>query len=628
MIGCLVLALLAGTIISTWQAVRATRAEQKARINFERARGAVKRMLTRVAQEELNEVPWMEPVRKALLEDALQFYEELLAERTADPEVRLATAQAGLDLAGISGPYGETEQRDAAVQHALRLLEPLVEEFPENLPYRAALASALHKQSHQTAWDPKRWNEAQQLLLRAVKLQESVVSATPDSTEHAYDLAQMLHLLGHTLRTGGQREEAETVYWRVVSIGNAGTVKDPSHPGSLRTQIRGLTSIAEMTRQEQPNRSEAHLLRAQALAARFQAASRKSGFNFETKAFVVAEVDRVLGELYQETGRPKEAKAAFRRVVAVYAKYTADFPGVRFYRDKLVTSTENLAASLSGPDDREEAERIYRELIETYEELVKDFPKASSYGWGLVRWYRALAALLDVTNRPEDADKVRRQELAHFLKVTEDDPGDINSRVNSAWLCNQLAKRAQRPEEAEQQYRQAIRLWQSLADDCPTDPKYRSNLGDTYGQLATRFWDNGKLNEAEEAARQGLVVFEKLVTDFPKEGAYRHGLATMYQSQLVRIFVATGRPTEAEQARRQAMEIWQKLVAEFPHEGQYWQKLGLMQHGLGQHDEAVTSLTRAIELRPDLADSWHWRGGAVWQFGSMGQRRRRSDKSH
>src|SRR4029450_12966349 len=107
--------LVTGVVISTWQAVRATKAETlaeqrlvdeaKARreaeesqkvatANFDRAHGAVNRMLTPVADEELAGLAARGPVRNALLEDALEFYEQLLAERSTDPEIRLATAQA------------------------------------------------------------------------------------------------------------------------------------------------------------------------------------------------------------------------------------------------------------------------------------------------------------------------------------------------------------------------------------------------------------------------------------------------------------------------------------------------------------------------------------------------------
>src|SRR5262245_54481095 len=107
--------LVIGTAISTWQAVRAAQAEalgegrmeaernalreaedakKVAETNFGRARDVVHRMLTQVAEERVAGVPGMEPVRKELLEDAIQFYEGLLAERNSDPEIRRATAWA------------------------------------------------------------------------------------------------------------------------------------------------------------------------------------------------------------------------------------------------------------------------------------------------------------------------------------------------------------------------------------------------------------------------------------------------------------------------------------------------------------------------------------------------------
>src|SRR5262249_29294398 len=190
MIGCLALVLLAASIISTWQAIRATRAEQKALANFDRAHQAVKRMLTRVAQEKLVGVPWMEPVRKALLEDALEFYEQLLAERSTDPEIRLATAEAQIALNWINWRFGETTANlEPAYQRALDLLEGLVKEFPDDLRYRAALANGLHHYSHRTVWDKRRCQDCVRVMRRAIALQETVVAAKPDSADDAYDLA-------------------------------------------------------------------------------------------------------------------------------------------------------------------------------------------------------------------------------------------------------------------------------------------------------------------------------------------------------------------------------------------------------------------------------------------------------
>src|SRR5262249_46395471 len=143
-------ALLAGTAISTWQAVRATQAEalaesrleakrnalreaedakKVAETNFGRARDVVHRMLTGVAEERVAGVPGMEPVRKELLEDAIQFYEGLLAERNSDPEIRRATAWAYLRLNWVYSRFGD--RREPLLRRAISLLEPLAKEFPD-----------------------------------------------------------------------------------------------------------------------------------------------------------------------------------------------------------------------------------------------------------------------------------------------------------------------------------------------------------------------------------------------------------------------------------------------------------------------------------------------------------------
>src|SRR5207302_11398005 len=62
--------------------------------NLQKARDAVDQMLTEVGQKQLAKVPQMEPVRRALLEKALQFYQGFLQEKSGDPAVMRETAWA------------------------------------------------------------------------------------------------------------------------------------------------------------------------------------------------------------------------------------------------------------------------------------------------------------------------------------------------------------------------------------------------------------------------------------------------------------------------------------------------------------------------------------------------------
>jgi serine/threonine protein kinase/Flp pilus assembly protein TadD len=730
-IASVAVALLSGTGISTWQAVRATKAEElaekrlvaerdarsEAETNFRRAHKAVHRMLTRVAEERLIDVPWMEPVRKTLLEDAIQFYEQLLAERNTDSEIRLATAWAHMKLGWVNGRFSETDKQQAAYRRALDLLEPLVKEYPNELTFRAALARGLHLQSHSTAWSGKRWKEAEQLLRRAVDLQQSVVSATPDSAQEAFELATMLHLLGNALFSGSQAEQAEAVWRQAMTVSERITAKEPHHPAHLRVQIRALTTISSIYRKKDPPQAEALLQRAQVLAARFQAlpATVRAAM-VDSSSFAIAGVDLSLGDLYKDQGRHGDAETAYRRGIAILDKYAADFPGMPFYRAQLVgalgtlgwflladrrpaeaeailrrawqldegllrerttqsvahdewhlgtlsglgralreqgrpqealqlyqqaaklldeiqaafpnqphgwprlaESYRILADSLTGADTGDQAEQAYGQAIRIYGKLVADFADRPADRFGLAQSYRGLGNRLGSVNRLDEAEKTYRQALEVLLKLTEEIPADINYRYGAAWTCDQLGSllaRTKRPEEAEKRYRQALKFFQTVAADRPTAPQYRSNIAHIYGRLGSLFWDNGKFKEAAEVARQSLAVFDKLVTDCPDQPAYRQALANTYQWQLVRLAVAANRPKEAEKARRQALAIWEKLAADFPRESQYWHKSGVLQHALAQHNDAVTSLTRAVELQPDLWESWHWRG---LSFASLGQ---------
>ena len=74
--------------------------------NLRKAREAVDRMLTRVSEERLKDIPQVEPVQRALLEDALEFYRDFARQARGDPEVLLETSLAFRRLGGSYGWLG------------------------------------------------------------------------------------------------------------------------------------------------------------------------------------------------------------------------------------------------------------------------------------------------------------------------------------------------------------------------------------------------------------------------------------------------------------------------------------------------------------------------------------------
>ena len=92
-LGLVAATLVVGTVVSIWQAIRATQAEamaqqrleaekaarKEAMANFRKARQAVDEYFTLISQSNLLDVPGLQPLRKQLLEAARKYYEAFSA---------------------------------------------------------------------------------------------------------------------------------------------------------------------------------------------------------------------------------------------------------------------------------------------------------------------------------------------------------------------------------------------------------------------------------------------------------------------------------------------------------------------------------------------------------------------
>ena len=116
---------------------RADEEKGRAEANSRKAREVVDRMFTRVAQD-LEHTPRMEKIRRALLEDALEFYQGFLNEKSSDPVVRYETARAYMRVADIQAVLGRFSQAVEPWHQAAALLEKLAARVPLNgrLPAR------------------------------------------------------------------------------------------------------------------------------------------------------------------------------------------------------------------------------------------------------------------------------------------------------------------------------------------------------------------------------------------------------------------------------------------------------------------------------------------------------------
>ena len=249
------LLLILGTLVSTLQAIRATHAERlaasrlvtetaarreadeqrraaeaaagpgtgrgpaqgrgpargEADANLRKAREAVDRMLTRVATERLLAVPQMEPVRRAILEDALEFYRGFLKEHGTDPAIRHQTGQAYLWTGKIHSVLGKNAQSEEAVRQAAALFEKLVAEFPSVPEYRASLALARRRSAYPLQ-HLGRIQEAEATFRGSVELWRALVAEFPANLEYREGYSVAARDYGTLLVDLGRHGEAEDLF--------------------------------------------------------------------------------------------------------------------------------------------------------------------------------------------------------------------------------------------------------------------------------------------------------------------------------------------------------------------------------------------------------------------------------
>src|SRR5262249_14416672 len=127
---------IAATTAAYWQAraseKHARQAEGEARQHADQARGnlllarqAVGEMLSAVGDTELAEVPQMEPLRRALLEKALRFYQGFLRDNGTDPSVRFGASEAHARVAHIYAVLGQHGEAGKSHQECIGLLQAL-----------------------------------------------------------------------------------------------------------------------------------------------------------------------------------------------------------------------------------------------------------------------------------------------------------------------------------------------------------------------------------------------------------------------------------------------------------------------------------------------------------------------
>ncbi len=337
---------------------RAEARRREAVANLAKAREAVDRMLTRVSEERLNNIPQVEPVRLALLEDALEFYRDFARQAHDDPDVLVGASQAYGRLGRQYLWLARVDQAEQCFREAFAIQKQLIAAYPASAVYRNELALGYLDLARM--WNDKRkTTEANDAVEAALTILEQLAAEYPAEGSYRGRLASAYNVRGMMRDDSAQGHEKATDYRKSIAL--LEELAD-QHPADASYRVRACTARNN------------------------------------------------LAVSMENNGRLDEAEKIHRQNLEVWQALAAKDPSILDYRSKMALALENLCSVLTKAGRKREAEESIGRSIELRSDLTKDMPD-SPYNFAVLAGNLSTLAAL-VTDRGDLAVAWGLQEKA------------------------------------------------------------------------------------------------------------------------------------------------------------------------------------------------------------------------
>lgn len=406
----------------------------RAESNYQKARQAVERMLTRVGEERLRNVPQLEHLRRDLLKDALEFNRELLGQKAEDPDSRYEAVQSWFRVGRIQQLLGAHKEAELAYGSAREILRALAAEFPATPLYRAGIGNVNNNLGIIFA-STDRVREAEEAYSESNAVYEKLCSELPQIEEYRRSLAQGQVNWGVLLARNPERAaEAEAVL-RKSLLNHERLVDDAPANSNYRSGLgAALHSLASFQR-DRGFAEEAQQLLLRAIAQQ-ELALRASPQEEQYRRFL-ANHHEALGLALQRFRPLAEVESAYLRAVSIRERLCSDFPGGYDYWSELGAGLGNLAFVLRKQSRLNEARDRLRRAIDCQQKALEGNAQNQVYRDRLRRHYRGLGETLVLSGKHVEAARTANE----LVEVFPTDAADAYFAASFLARCGPLAAR-------------------------------------------------------------------------------------------------------------------------------------------------------------------------------------------
>ncbi len=444
----------------------ALREKQRADQNLGRARKAVKDYLNIAANNPLLKEADFHDLRRSLLESAIPFYREFVAQRADDPELEAERGEAYVDLALVWEELGEVDKAMSAYDEHRAIFERLVAERARPAHRHALAIGYRNRASMHQARNGHQAAEAD--LNRAVAIMEQLVAEHPAAVPYRRELAGQYSNFSVLLRRLGRMDEA------------------------LRLQEKSV-SLRERLVAEEPTSSEGREGLAQSLLN--------------------------LSNVLMGLGRLDDALEANRRAGELSRGLAEEHPRSALYREMLGACLDNQSVMLCDLGRRDEGLAALQQALAINDKLIADFPSVPSYRHGQATTLVNLAILMAEMGRHEEGLTACARAvslLAALASESPDEPAHRHTLAVTYLHQAELHRRLKQIEQALAALRSSVAIQEKLAADSPQVPRLREDLAAAYGGLGENLAALGRYEEAAAAFERAIPIREQLIRELPE----------------------------------------------------------------------------------------------------------------
>ena len=514
-----IVALSVGVIATSWEAMVATRAknraetaeaeavaakelavaaEERASRHLQGALDAVDQMLSRVGDKKLENIPLMEQVRYELLEDAVRLYDRFLADAPHDPQLQTETAITERRKARVLRLLGRSDEAREPIERSIRLLRERLDDARDSEPLQLELARSLLLAGPILQQLPP-LEEAVAMLRQVDSASESHRDAIMELGFALSTIALEAEKLGDPGRAQETYAEAERAFAEILPrypddhalrrayakhLMNFGTLLQ--HQGDWKVYEEKANKAVDIGRSLTSSQRQAEDIHVLAVALLNRGATRRSR--------VIASSSEGPAE-----DRPQpdytEADHDLREAIDLLRELVRDYPAVPLYRERLAsTLTIRLGVGL----DPELAIDAGNEAVQIMRSLTEDFPTIVEYR----RTYAGALSNVAYTLWKQDRELERAAQLTrqaieqqtHVLKANAEDPTANHFLANHyAVLADILSKQGNKPLDVIDTCDCGLQVAERLSQRYPDNQSFSS--------LRREFEE--KKQAAELAMRQG-----------------------------------------------------------------------------------------------------------------------------